>query len=458
AAFETIQAAWEASAPGDLIIIMPGEYRGVQAEEKSGADGAYIHFKAWGEPGSVVVSGTAFPEKDWLRDDFYFIDASYYIIEGIAFRDAPRAGLFFSGYFAGTGRFMTHIVVMNVYSHDNFRWGMHSTATSYVVVQDSVFTNSADEHGAYLSGSGDYMLVRRNVFQGNNSSGFQMNADPLSAEEAFFEWLGQATGGDTCGLSEDDIGWGSRAGWDDIKACYDRHGLPDLGPYIEDGIGEHIIVEQNVFTGNGAAGGAAVNLASVRDAAIRSNLIYGNAAGAVACWDDSYRDTKGLDVSPYGCRRLEVLNNTMVDTEGSRTALALNGDAGDAVVVNNIIVCPRDDAYEVLDTSSRGLVSHHNYYYQMWVDDPGLAAQLDDDPALTGFAIDAALANFAAPGFEPWVLPDGEWYRLNPARPDYHLLAGSPLAGAGDPAYLPALDVTGAPWPAANIGAFAGAE
>jgi hypothetical protein len=442
ATFDTIQAAWEAAAPGDLVIVMPGQYRGLQAEEKSGADGAYIHIKAWGAPGSVVVNAVAFPEKDWLRDHFYFIDTSYYIIEGIAFDGAERAGLFFSGYFAETGRFNTHIVVMDVYSHDNGVWGMHSTATSYMVVQDSVFTNSGEEHGLYLSGGGDNMLVRRNVFQDNVASGFQMNADPQTAEGELYYWL-ENSSGDTCGLDD-------YSPWAELKACYDQQGLPDLGPFIEDGVGVNVIVEQNVFAGNGREGGAAINLASVRDSVVRNNLIYGSYAGGIACWDNGYAEERGIYPSPYGCQRVTIVNNTMVDPDAGRTAVPLNGNASEMIVANNIIVRERDDAYEILDTSSQGLVSDHNYVYAAYIENPDLASLLDD---LSGFTVEEALGNFAAPGIEPWVLPDGAWYTLNPARPDYHLAPGSPLAGAGSPAYVPALDLDGSQRTGADIGA-----
>lgn len=77
------------------------------------------------------------------------------------------------------------MIVLDVYSHGNYEWGMHTTATSYMLIQDSVFTNSEDEHGLYISGSGDHIIVRRNVFQGNSSAGLQINADPQTATLEF---------------------------------------------------------------------------------------------------------------------------------------------------------------------------------------------------------------------------------------------------------------------------------
>jgi hypothetical protein len=54
--FKTLQAAAVAAQGGDLIAVMPGHYSGFVLEEKPSADDRrYIHFKAMGEPGDVVI-------------------------------------------------------------------------------------------------------------------------------------------------------------------------------------------------------------------------------------------------------------------------------------------------------------------------------------------------------------------------------------------------------------------
>jgi hypothetical protein len=51
-----LQAAAVAAQGGDLIAVMPGHYSGFVLEEKpSAGDRRYIHFKAMGEPGDVVI-------------------------------------------------------------------------------------------------------------------------------------------------------------------------------------------------------------------------------------------------------------------------------------------------------------------------------------------------------------------------------------------------------------------
>ncbi|MCI0709521.1 MAG: right-handed parallel beta-helix repeat-containing protein [Chloroflexi bacterium] len=437
--FDIIQDAAMAASPGDLIIIMPGRYRGVQVEEMGGEDGAYIHFLGWGDPGSVVVDGSADPEKSFLRHQFYFIDVHHYIVQNMAFEGAEDgAGIFFSGYFSNTGHFSHHIIVSNIYSHDNYEWGMHTTSTNYMLIQDSAFTNSEDEHGLYISGSGDNIVVRRNVFQGNPSAGLQINADPQTATGEVFYWLEMSTG-DTCDWSEDDID--GTATWHDIKDCYDSQGLPDLGEFFEDGISENIIVEQNVMTNNGENGAAAINLASVQNSIIRNNLMYGNFAAGITCWDDGYAEWKELDSSEFGCQNVTIVNNTMVDEEGNRGALILNNDARNMTVANNIMIRDRFDAYEIANRSGEGLNSSNNYYFERYVDNaPGTP---DDVDSISGFSVDEGFAQFVNPTFEPWILEDGMWFTLNPDRPDYHLVSDSVLVDSGNDEMMPVLDVLG---------------
>lgn len=453
--FTTLQAAVEAAAPGNLITIMPGRYQGVEVEDSGGQDEAYIHFLGWGEPGSVIVDRPADPDKSYLRHHFYFINAHHFIIQNIAFEGAADgAGIFFSGYFSYTGQFAHHVIIKDVYSHHHGEWGLHTTATSYVLVEDSVFSSAQEEHGVYLSGSGDYLVVRRNVFQDNEAAGIQINADPQTATAEIFYWLENSTG-ETCGWTEDDVEFEGDATWDDLKACYDEQGLPDLGEFIEDGISQHIIIEQNIATANGRAGGAAINLASVRDTTIRNNLLYGNAAAAIACWDNAYAEEKGLPSSDFGCQDVRIINNTLVDRSGNRGALILNNDARDVTVFNNIIIRDRFDAYEIANRSGTGLRAGHNYHSNRYIDNaPNTPAE---ENSQTGFTVDEGLAHFVNPSFAPWVLEGETWWSPNPDRPDFRLRADSALTTAGQPAFGPTLDLLGNQRTQSGLGALVAA-
>jgi hypothetical protein len=87
-----------------------------------------------------------------------------------------------------------------------------------------------EEHGIYVSNSGDRPVVRGNRLHDNAGAGVQLNAD-LSA------------GGD--------------------------------------GIITDALIENNVIYGNGSAGGAAINLDGVQDSVVRNNLLYDNHATGI---------------------------------------------------------------------------------------------------------------------------------------------------------------------------------
>ena len=55
-AFSTLQEAADAARGGDSVAVMPGTYVGFALGDKPDAgDGRYIHFKALGKPGEVVI-------------------------------------------------------------------------------------------------------------------------------------------------------------------------------------------------------------------------------------------------------------------------------------------------------------------------------------------------------------------------------------------------------------------
>ncbi|MCD4686924.1 MAG: right-handed parallel beta-helix repeat-containing protein, partial [Anaerolineae bacterium] len=294
--------------------------------------------------------------------------------------------------------------------------------------------------------------IRRNVFQGNAASGLQVNADPQTAAEEVFYYL-QNTTGDTCGINEDDL-WATE--WHVVADCYTAQGLPDLGPYFEDGISERLIIEQNIITGNGAYGGAGINLASVRHSSVRNNLIYGNAAAAIACWDNAYAEDTGVAPSPFGCDAVTINNNTMLDLGGGRGALILNQGAANMAVFNNIIVRDRFDAYEVAFNSGTNLHSAYNAYFAQFVEESPGSLMLDTHPdsgSLTGFTVQEALAQFVNPDFTPWLRLDAPYPELNPARPDFHLQPDATWAGAGNPDLSAPLDLFGVPRTGTELGA-----
>lgn len=443
----TLQEGVDAARAGDLVIVMPGEYAGIEVEGRGGEDNAYIHIMGYGERAQIIVNRPARPDVSWLRHHFYFVNAHHFIISNMTFAESERgAGVFLTGYFQETGSFSHHFIVDHIIATDNYEWGLHTTSTNTVLIQDSVFLNSEDEHGVYVSGSGDDFVIRRNIFQGNTSAGLQINADPQTATMEIFYYLQNQTG-DTCGWSEEDVEFEGAATWHDLFDCYQSQGMPDLGAYFEDGISENIIVEQNVATGNGEAGGAAINLAAVHHITIRSNLLYGNGAAGIACWDNGYIDEKPVDESPFGCAGVSILNNTIVDESGNRGGLILTHFAQDVVVANNIIIRDRYDAFEVAFFAGEGISAQNNYFSALYVEDNAITPT--GNLGISDFSVAEGLAQFENPTFAPWWV-DGA---MNPNAPSFAPRTDSVLATGGDPTVIPTTALNGAAFLGTEIGA-----
>ena len=162
--FATLQEAANEAEGGDLVAVMPGVYSGFCLEEKKTAgDGQYIHFKALGAPGQVIIDKPC--PDDRARWMIYLRAAHHVVIEGFNLKGqetpgdktakGPWAGIMLDGAFGQTGKLSHHVALVGNFSHHHAAWGLHSTDTHSVLIQDSVFGFSAREHSAYVSDGSD---------------------------------------------------------------------------------------------------------------------------------------------------------------------------------------------------------------------------------------------------------------------------------------------------------------
>ena len=149
------------------------------------------------------------------KQDLFFLENSEYIeISGFTFIRASRAGLRLS--------YSHHIEINNCIFADNGKWGVFTDFSDYTTIVNCEAYGSVEEHGIYISNSSDNAVISNNSVHHNYSSGIQINADP-------------SMGGD--------------------------------------GISSNCLIENNLVFKNGSGGGAAINLASVRDSIIQNNMI-----------------------------------------------------------------------------------------------------------------------------------------------------------------------------------------
>jgi hypothetical protein len=472
--FKTLQDAANEARGGDLIAVLPGSYVGFVIGDKRGAgDGSYIHVKALGEPGQVVINRGSLEDPNWM---IYLQAAHHVILEGLHLAGnsqpgqgggrQPRAGIMIDGAFGRTGKIAHHIAVIGSFSHHHRKWGLHATDSHTVLLQDNLFAHSAEEHGAYASDGSDNWVVRRNVFANNHASGFQANLDP----EASFDELLTHPDLRSQGPMQPTRAWVQgllRA----ATAKFGEHGFPD-------GRGVNYIIEGNVLHGNGRAGGAAINLAAMSDSLVQNNLIYGNGASGIALWDnDNLWDepfakpgprapdqVTGPDALPmFGCQNVTIRNNTVLMSRGGRPALQCGDGSFGCRVRNNILVNDASPSIEVVPTSIYKFDASHNALNDVSYEGASpalksLAVSLPETRAQLGVNRARLASELVRPGEEPWVILEGSWWKLNPARPDFRPKRGSKLlAGQGDGKAMPAKDLLGAKRAAADLGAFAAA-
>ena len=480
AVFRTLQEAADTAQGGDVIAVMPGHYSGFVLEERSSArDRHYIHFKAMGEPGDVVIDQPS-RVPDWM---ILLRAAHHVVIQGFNIAGpniagqpptGPRAGIMLDGEFRNTGKQVHHVVVVGNFSHHHRKWGLHSRDTHTVLIQDNLFAFSAMEHSAYVSDGSDNYVIRRNVFFGSASGGLQCNLDPLSSLHELVA---------TPALKDYPPEAHTRK-WavDLVRLAEERFGTNNF----PDGRGTNFIIEENVMNENGRVGGGSLNLAGLQDSLIQNNLIYDNRNHGIAQWNDanpydeayakpgptSPEQVKGTDDLPlWGCSRNIVRNNTVLMNNPGRAALQARNGSWGVKLRNNIFINDERSSIEIFNSSIFRLDAMYNVantvdYSENAGDDKVapmpesmkvLATHLPDGPdTITGITRERAAKEFVRFGNEPWVIIEGKWWRLNPDRPDFRPRADSKMfAHRGDTNDMPEVDLSGRKRNGASIGAYA---
>lgn len=478
--FATLQDAANEAKGGDLIAILPGTYAGfVIGDKPSAGDERYIHFKAMGKPGEVVIHQGSVEDPNWM---IYLQAAHHVILEGLTLagsfeRSGPggsgnsanraRAGIMLDGDFGRTGKLTHHVAILGAFSHHHRKWGLHSTDSHTVLIQDSLFAFSAEEHGAYVSDGSDDYVIRRNVFFSNRAGGLQANLDPeasLDETVTHRSFRGHPARQPTRAWAEGVI--------KKATAQFGEHGFPD-------GRGINFIIEDNVMNGNGRGGGGALNLAALSDSLIQNNLIYGNLAHGIAQWDNanpfdepyvkpgptSPEQVTGPDALPmFGCRNNLIRNNTVLMSAAGRAAIQCTHGSFGCRIRNNIAVNDAGHGIEVSGSSIYKLDAGYNVVSQIDYDGmppalKSLAVSLPETRAATGITRARVAADVVHAGEEPWVVIEGGWWKLNPSRPDFRPKPWSKLlVGQGDGRELAPRDLLGVRRATADLGALAPAR
>jgi parallel beta-helix repeat protein len=251
--------------PGDTILAADGSYKGFDVDNIHGTAIAPITIRAQGSAAQILVT-TDRPDN---RDTIFITFSSHIVVDGLRASGANRAAVRVDQ--------SPRIAVRNGVFGNNTTWGIFTDFSDDLLLENNECFGSIEEHGIYVSNSGDRPVVRGNRVHDNNASGIQLNADAFA-------------GGD--------------------------------------GIISNALIENNVIYGNGDLGGAAINLDGVQDSVVRNNVLYDNHATGIV----NYRGD-----GAQGPRGMRILHNTVDQASDARWALLMFNTTGPNVVRNNIL-------------------------------------------------------------------------------------------------------------------------
>lgn len=302
APWHTLQHAANVVGPGDSVTVRQGNYTGFYLDT-SGTAANPITFFA--EPGVLINQRNA-----TTPDGINLEGASYVVIDGFSITGMPRAGVRSVGFPEDFAEFVT---VRNVTATNNGNWGIFTGHVNDLVIESNATSGSINEHGIYVSNSGDRPNIRNNVSFGNRSNGIHMNGDA-------------SQGGD--------------------------------------GIISGALVSGNRIYDNGTGGGSGINMDGVQNSRIENNLLYNNHASGISLY---MIDGGG------GSSGNIVVNNTIVEASDARWALNIQSSSTNNTVRNNILLNnhPTRGAIDFSPDSLPGFTSDYNAVISRFTKDDG---------------------------------------------------------------------------------------
>jgi parallel beta-helix repeat protein len=286
--WRTLQHAADSVGPGDTVSVRAGNYAGAYIEN-SGTSSQPIVFRAFsGEAPSITEDNPETP------DGINVEGASYVTVQGFTVNGRSRAGI--------RAATCDHVTIRDNRIDGSGKWGIFTAFCDDVVIDHNVTANTGEQHGIYVSNSGDRPIVRNNTIYGNTQAGIHMNGDI-------------SNGGD--------------------------------------GIISDALVENNVIWDNGSGGASGINCDGVQDSLIRNNLIFDEHASGISL----YRIDGGG--ASTGNR---VLNNTVLVAADGRWALNIQDGSSSNTARNNILLNANSShgAIDIGGDSLDGFSADHN--------------------------------------------------------------------------------------------------
>ena len=303
APWQTLQHAADEVSPGDRVEVLPGGYTGFHLTT-SGLANSPIEFVA--QPGVIINQRNAV-----TPDGINLEGVSHVVIDGFGVTGMDRAGVRSVG--ADENDFAEHVTIRNVTSSNNGYWGIFTGFVNDLLIENNKTSGSINEHGIYVSNSGDRPIIRNNESFGNRANGIHINGDA-------------SLGGD--------------------------------------GIISGALVSGNTIHDNGLGGGSGINMDGVQDSRIENNLIYNNHASGISLYQ--------IDAGG-GASGNVVINNTVHQPSDGRWALNIQDESVNNTVLNNILISDLSfrGAMDISPDAIPGLHSDYNVVISRFTTDGG---------------------------------------------------------------------------------------
>lgn len=387
----TLQHAANEVGPGDVVTVRAGAYSAFQVTA-SGAPDQPIVFRA--QPGALVEIVTDYAARGV---GINVEGAAWITLEGFSIEGRTVAGI--------RAVLCDHVTIRGNRTADNGVWGIFTGCCDDLVIEGNSTSGSGDEHGIYVSNSGDRPVIRGNVSFANFSNGIHMNGD----------------------------------------ASIDCDSTTD-----EDGVISDALVEGNTIFGNGTGGGSGINCDGVQDSLIRNNLIHDHHSSGISL----YQIDGG---APSTGNRIE--NNTVLVAADGRWGLNVRDGSTGNTVRNNVFWSGHSfrGAMTVDADSLDGFVSDRNAVEDRFTTDDGSSTlTLAAWRTATGQdqnSISLGLSSVSSAALTALF--------VSSATGNFHLAPGSVAADAGSPIGDLLRDLENVPRPdgaSHDIGAFEGAN
>ncbi len=336
APWATLQRAANQVVAGDEVIVSAGTYAGFNLGlPHTGTQSAAITFRA--TPG-VVVNIAAVPFNGQTHRARINLDTVAYIIidgfEVVGTNDqrSSKAGIRMVAPPGSTPQTAGFITIRNCHVHDNGEWGIFSGHVHNIIIEDCLIHDTVDEHGIYLSNSGDNHVIRRNVIHSNSSNGIHLNAD-------------ESQGGDgviTGVLVESNTIRNNGGGSVYINAAGTTINSPGGGSGVNcDGV-QNSVIQNNLFDNNHASGISLYRidgrLPASNNVVVCNTIINGSPADTRARWCINISDASTGNV---------IFNNILLNYHPFRGSVIVTADSllgGSGLFCDNNVVMDRFDA------------------------------------------------------------------------------------------------------------------